>query len=110
MADFKIKSPIWKHSRQWLPGQEGALQKAGFTEADKARNAAGGIIEWKPRKAAEPDPAEQAPTEPGAADASALAPPGPAPTDAALRQQAQREARPEEPADIPGFRRGRRGQ
>jgi len=35
MTDFKIKTAVWLHHRPWKPGQEKALETAGFSDAQK---------------------------------------------------------------------------
>lgn len=46
MADFTINpgNSIYRHGREWYPGQESALEKAGFPADQKKRKAAIGTI------------------------------------------------------------------
>ena len=69
MADFIIKPgrTIWCHQRSWLPGQEEALDEAGFSEEQKATKVRTGVIEWTPAAAPaegfEEDPGDSTPVD-----------------------------------------------
>ena len=42
--DFTITGTVFLHNRAWKPGQEAALEKAGFSDEDKAHQVRCGAI------------------------------------------------------------------